>query len=140
MNIWAVVCAIIAGFCTAIEQTINGRLGRAITPSLATLHNLTLGAIFFLVINLIRGNLGGYKKIATLNPVLLIGGFFGAMIIYLSTKAVPALGVTVTLTLIIAGQLTCGIVTDIFLNKITFNITDWIGIVLVIAGTFIMMK
>ncbi len=140
MDIWAVVCAIAAGLCTAVEQTINGRLGREITPSLATLHNLTLGAIFFFVINLVRGGLAGYRKIVTVNPLLLIGGFFGAMIIYLTTKAVPALGVTVTLTLVIAGQLTCGIITDIFINKITFDITDWIGIVFVITGTFIMMK
>lgn len=140
MDIWAVVCAIVAGFCTAIEQTINGRLGREISPSLATLHNLVLGAVFFLIINMFRGGLAGYRKIATLNPLLLIGGFFGAMIIYLSTKAVPALGVTVTLTLIIAGQLTCGIAADIFINKISFDLTDWIGIVLVITGTFIMMK
>lgn len=140
MDIWAIVCAIVAGFCTAVEQTINGRLGREITPSLATLHNLCVGAIFFFIINLLRGSLGGYRKIVTLNPVLLIGGFFGAMIIYLSAKAVPALGVTVTLTLIIAGQLTCGIITDIFVNKITFNLADWIGIVLVISGTFVIMK
>ncbi len=140
MDTWAIVCAIVAGFCTALEQTINGRLGRVITPSLATLHNLTLGAILFFIINLLRGGLSGYKKIFTLNPLLLIGGFFGAMIIYLSTKAVPALGVTVTLTLIIAGQLSCGIVADIFLNKLTFNITDWIGIALVIAGTLMIIK
>jgi transporter family-2 protein len=140
MNVWAIVCAVAAGFCTAVEQTINGRLGREISPSLATLHNLTLGAILFFLINLFSGNLADYRKIAAINPVLLTGGIFGAMIIYLATRAVPALGVTVTLTLIIAGQLTCGIVADIFVNKITFNVTDWVGIVLVIAGVFIIIK
>ena len=140
MDIWAIVCAIVAGFCTAIEQTINGRLGNEITPSLATLHNLATGAVFMFLINLLRGNLVNYKRIANVNPILLIGGIFGAMIIYLAAKAIPSLGVTTTLTLIIAGQLACGIVADIFLNKITFSLSSWIGLALVIVGTFLLVN
>jgi transporter family-2 protein len=136
----AVIFALVAGFCTALEQTINARLAKAITPGLATLHNLLTGALFMLLINVFRGNITNYSKIAKVNPVLMIGGIFGALIIYLSSRSIPVIGVTATLTLIIAGQLACGIVTDVFLNNISFNIAKWIGITFVMAGVYLIVR
>lgn len=140
MNILPILFALAAGFFTAIEQSINGRLGKEITPSIATLHNLMTGAALMLLINLVRGNLPRYLKIESLNPLLLIGGIFGAMIIYLSAKAIPALGVTTTLTLVIAGQLTCGLITDMFFSGLEIGATKWIGIALVLLGSYLMVK
>lgn len=140
MDYISIIFALVAGFCTALEQTINARLGKEITPSLATLHSLIIGAIFILVVNLISGNIINYSKISKVSPLLMIGGILGALIIYLSARSIPIIGVTVTLTLIMAGQLACGIVTDMFINGITFNLTKWMGILLVISGIYLMLK
>ncbi|MGE5494436.1 MAG: DMT family transporter [Burkholderiales bacterium] len=140
MDTVPIVFALVAGFCTALEQTINARLGREITPGLATLHNLLIGALFMLLINVLRGNIANYAKITKVSPLLMVGGIFGALIIYLSSRSIPIIGVTATLTLIIAGQLACGIITDVLFSSITFSAAKWIGIALVTAGVYLIMR
>lgn len=140
MNILPIALALFAGFCTAIEGTINGRFASHISPSAATLFNLAVGMIFMLFVNIMSGNMSQYKSIASINPVLLTGGFFGAMIIYLSSKAIPSLGVTNTLVLIIAGQLAVGIISDMFLRGMRLDVFKILGIVLVISGSYIIVR
>lgn len=93
-----------------------------------------------LLVNILRGNMVQYKNIAQVNPVLLTGGIFGAMIVYLSSKTVPIMGVTKTLVLIVAGQLAVGILSDVFLNNLRFDITKCAGIVIVVFGAYLIVK
>lgn len=140
MGILPIALALMAGFCTAIENTINGRLTTHISAGAATLFNLALGAVLMLLVNILNGNISQYKNIASVNPLLLTGGFFGAMIIYLSSKAIPSLGVTNTLVLIIAGQLAVGIISDVLLKTTHIDAVKLIGITLVAAGAYIIIK
>lgn len=140
MDIVAIIFAFTAGCCTAVEQTINGRLGQAITPGVATLHNLATGAVMLVVLNLYHGNIVNYAKIASINPVYLFGGVFGAAIVYFSARAIPLLGVTKTLALVITGQLLCGLASDIFIHGIQVNVSKWIGVVLLLVGSYMMIR
>jgi transporter family-2 protein len=140
MNIFSILLAILAGVFTTIETSINSQLGKYLTPSIATLHSLITGMTFMLLINLILGNLTRYTKIVTVRPLWLIGGFFGAFIIYLSSKSIPALGISNTLILILAGQLVSGLIIDAFFNNAEISIRKMAGMVLFLIGAILFLQ
>ena len=132
--------ALTAGIFTALEVRINSGLGKIITPKVATLHSLIIGMLFFFTINLIQGSLNQYKNIFKINPLLLIGGVFGALIIYLSTKTVPKLGITTTLILIVSAEVLTGLFIDCFLTKEqVFSTMKIIGLGFVLIGIYILV-
>jgi len=132
--------AILAGIFTTIETSINSQLGKYVTPSIATLHSLITGMTFMLLINIILGNITGYSKVLTVKPIWLIGGFFGAFIIYLSSRSMPLLGISNTLILIVAGQLISGLVIDAVVNNVEISVKKMVGMVLFLIGTIMFIK
>jgi len=140
MNIFSMLLAILAGLFTTIEASINTQLGKHITPSVATLHSLITGMTFFLVINVLSGHIVRYQKVMTVNPIWLIGGFFGASIIYISSRTIPELGITNTLILILSGQLVSGLLIDAIINNQEICVRKILGLVLFLAGAIIFLK
>lgn len=141
MNLASMLLAIIAGIFTTVESTINSQLGKHITPSLAALHSLMVGFVFMLFINLIRGNIAErYQNALKVNPLLLIGGLFGASIIYLSSKAIPLLGISSAVILILAGQLLSGLIIDVYVNDITITYKKMAGMILFLIGAIMFLK
>lgn len=132
--------AILAGVFTTIEISINFQLAKYVTPSIATLHSLITGMIFMLLINIIQGNITSYSKVITVKPIWLIGGFFGAFIIYLSSKSMPSLGISNTLILILAGQLISGLVLDAVVNNVEISVKKMVGIILFLIGSIMYLK
>ncbi len=140
MSIFSMLLAILAGIFTTIESSINSQLGKYLTPSIATLHSLIVGMTFMLLINLLLGNVPRYAKVSDVNPVWLIGGFFGAFIIYLSSKAIPKLGISNTLILILAGQMVSGLLIDAFINNAQISFKKMTGMILFLIGAVIFLK
>lgn len=132
----AIIFAILAGIFTTIEVSINTKLGTILTPKIATLHSLITGTIFVLLFNIIKGTLSQYKKIIYVSPQWLIGGIFGALIIYFSTKGMPTLGVTKTLTFLLAAQLISGLIIDTFVLGQTIYFYKIAGVILLIISVF----
>jgi len=140
MNVYYMLFAILAGIFTTIETSINSQLGKHLTPSIATLHSLITGMSFMLLLNLIRGNIPRYQKVVSVSPIWLIGGLFGAFIIYLSSKAIPVLGISNSLILILAGQLLSGLIIDVFVNNVEINLKKMVGMALFLIGTIIFLQ
>lgn len=140
MNIFSMILAVLAGIFTSIEASINSQLGKYVTPGIATLHSLITGMTLFLVISIINGNIINYQKIITVNPVWLIGGFFGAFIIYLSSKSIPILGISNALILIISGELLCGLLIDVFFNNLEISVRKMTGLILFLIGVIIYLR
>jgi len=132
--------AILAGIFTTIETSINSQLGKYLTPSIATLHSLITGMTFMLLINLFLGNLTRYSKVLTVHPIWLIGGLFGAFIIYLSSRSIPVLGISNTLILILAGQLVSGLVIDTLINNLDISLKKMVGMVLFLIGAIMFLQ
>lgn len=129
------IFAVLAGAFTAIEASINSHLGKIVTPKIATLHSLVTGVIIVLIGTLIKGSLHQYSKIIYVSPRWLIGGIFGALIIYLVTRTIPKLGVANTMTIVVASEVTCGLIIDAFLSK--EQTLDWgkiFGVALLFIG------
>jgi transporter family-2 protein len=140
LNIFSVILAILAGIFTTIETSINAQLGKYITPGIATLHSLITGMAFMLVISLLKGNITRYYKLSGINPIWLIGGFFVAFIIYFSSKAIPDIGISNALILILAGQLISGLIIDVLFNNVEVNMRKTVGMVLFLIGTIMFLK
>ncbi|MDF2942354.1 MAG: hypothetical protein K0S01_1212 [Herbinix sp.] len=93
-----------------------------------------------LLINLLKGNITRYQKIVTVSPIWLIGGLFGAFIIYLSSKAIPVLGISNSLILILAGQLLSGLIIDVFVNNVEISLKKMVGMGMFLIGTIIFLQ
>ena len=132
--------ALAAGIFTALEVGINARLGKIVTPKIATLHNLIIGMLFFFTINLLQGTLNQYKNIFKINPLLLIGGIFGALIIFLVTKTVPKFGITTTLILVVSAEVLTGLFIDCFLTREqVFSTIKIAGLLFILIGIYILV-
>ena len=135
-DVASIVFAVLAGIFTTLEVTINSKLGTLISPKIATLHSLITGSILLIIFNLIKGTLSQYKKIIYISPKWLIGGIFGALIIYFSTKAMPELGVTKTLTFLLTAQLISGLLIDTFILGQQLYFYKIAGVILLIISVF----
>jgi transporter family-2 protein len=132
--------ALSIGIFTALEVGINARLGKIVTPKIATLHSLIVGAFFFFSINIAQSSINQYKNIFKVNPIWLVGGVFGALIIYLSTKTVPKLGITTTLILVVSAEVLTGLFIDCFITKEQiFNFIKIAGLIFVLIGIYILV-
>lgn len=136
-----ILYAILAGIFTTVEVSVNAQLGKAVSPNIATVHSLITGVIVMMFINLFKGTLNQYGKIIYVRPLWLIGGVFGTLIIYLVTKTIPKLGVTTTLTLVVASQIISGLLVDVFiLKEQQLYLYKLSGVALLIIGTYFIIK
>lgn len=136
----AILGAILAGIFTALESSVNSQLGKQLTPSIATLHSLVTGAVLMAAISILRGSYTRYIRVLHVNPIWLIGGLFGAMIIYLSSKSIPVLGVSKTLTLILAAQIITGVAIDTLVNHIGIDIYKIFGVAFLLLGANLVVR
>ncbi|MGL5330380.1 MAG: DMT family transporter [Peptostreptococcaceae bacterium] len=140
-NIGALICAALAGSATALEAFINGELGKHTNALIATFISLVVGAMFFLFSILVSGDLKSLANINDINPKLLLGGVLGGLVIYFTVKAVPNLGVTNTLTVIVVSQMLLGFIIDSFvLGQGTLHLYKYIGAILLVIGTFFILN
>lgn len=135
------ILAISAGIFTTLESSINGHIGKIITPKIATIYSLIVGLAIMVIITIAGGGISGYRNITRLNTKLLMAGamagVFGALIIYFIAKTVPSLGVTVTLTLVVAAQILSGLYIDIIVLKHHLDYYKVLGTAAVILGVYL---
>ncbi|RDY29476.1 hypothetical protein CHL78_001885 [Romboutsia weinsteinii] len=140
-QIGAIMFAMLAGISTALEAFINGELERNTTALIATFISLVVGAIFFLISILVSGDFKELINVGPINPKLLIGGIFGGCIIYFTVKAIPNLGVSNTLTLIVISQILVGFFIDsVIIGQETIHLYKFIGAILLVIGTFFIVN
>lgn len=140
-QIGAIMFAMLAGISTALEAFINGELERNTTALIATFISLVVGAIFFLISILVSGDFKELINVGPINPKLLLGGIFGGCIIYFTVKAIPNLGVSNTLTLIVISQILVGFFIDsVIIGQETIHLYKFIGAILLVIGTFFIVN
>lgn len=140
MDTLYILLAILAGVFTTIESSVNSQLGRYLTPGVAALHSLVVGLLFMFLFTTAKGDISRYVKVVNVKPLWLIGGIFGAMIIYLSSKSMPELGISNTLILILAGQLMSGLVVDAVILNTEISVKKMLGAVLFIIGAIVFIR
>ena len=139
-NIFAIIFATLAGVSTALEAFINGELGKNTTALVATFISLVVGTIFFFINICVTGNLKTLASFDGINPKLLFGGILGGLVIYFTTKSVPNLGVSKTLTLIVVSQMIVGFLIDSHIYKETLYLYNYIGAILLFIVKFFILN
>ena len=140
MNIISIIFASLAGVSTALEAFINGELGKNTTALIATFISLLVGTIFFFISICVTGNLKTLYSFNNINPKLLLGGILGGLVIYFTVNAIPSLGVSKTLTLIVVSQMIVGFFIDSHIYKEAMHLYNYIGAILLFIGTFFILN
>ena len=132
--------AFLVGAALSVQAPINvvasERIGHPLAG--ATL-SFTVGTIFLLAVTLLvtRGNVA-WGNVASLPPMLWLGGVLGAIYITVAIVLTPIIGVGALIALAIAGQITAGLLLDhyAFLGIVHHEITAGrvLGAVLVVIG------
>jgi len=110
-----IALGVLGGVLSATQTTINGRLGTVLSsPVAASLVSFLVGLAALLVIVLVsRPQLGRQTAAAAVRPwYLVVGGALGAAFVLGSTYAAPVLGISVTVSVVLLGQLVSGLSVD----------------------------
>ena len=140
MSIISIIFAILAGVSTALEAFINGELGKNTTALIATFISLLVGTIFFFISICVTGNLKTLYSFNNINPKLLLGGILGGLVIYFTVNAIPSLGVSKTLTLIVVSHMLVSFFIDLNTYRQTMHLYNYIGAILLFIGTFFILN
>ena len=105
------------GFAGAAQGPTNAALSKRIGVMQATLVSftggfLTLGAVC-LVTTLVSGE-STIRGVFDCEPWMLLGGVYGAIVVFSIAYSTPRLGVALTVTLQIVGQMVTSFIIDIF--------------------------
>lgn len=135
-----IIFSILAGILMSLQGVFNTRLNEKIGIWEANVIVQAVGFALTLIIMLIAGN-GDFKKIHDVNKLYLLGGVFGAMIIFTVIKGISELGPTYSIATILVAQLLAAAAIDAFgwfdTKQIPFRLTNIIGVVVMIIGIII---
>jgi bacterial/archaeal transporter family-2 protein len=139
-----VLTAVVGGF-VALQGPINSGLGKTIGNQQAAFFSFATGTIVLAVIaGLAKGGFGQIADAKTLAPQYLIGGLLGACYVSTVLVTVRTLGAGGIVAATIAGQLTVSVVIDqlgiLGLDKDPISVSKAIGVLLLAAGTFLVVR
>jgi len=140
----ALACTLAVGGLIALQPPANaalaqhvGDLGAALISAAITVTILALLLVVFAEPSRLSG-LIGFK------PQYAIGGIGGAAVVAVSLVAVRPLGVAGVVSLLVAGQLLISVLADRLrwfgVAEIGLTPARWAGIVLVAAGTLLIVR
>jgi len=136
-----IVLGVGAGVLSATQTTVNGRLGVVLGSAVAAaLVSFLVGLVALLVIVLVsRPSVGRTTATAAVRPwYLVVGGALGATFVLASTYAAPVLGISVTVSIVLLGQLASGLSVDrwgvLSAPRRHVGTRKVVGVLLVLAG------
>ncbi len=136
-----IIFAFLGGAFITLQGVANTRISHDIgTWQAATITQLTGFILSILILMFVRG--GKWKSFKHVKPIYLIGGSFGAVIIYSNVMAIQRIGVTFTIAAIMIAQLSLTFIIDsngwFGLVKQKMRLPQFIGIGMMIAGVVIL--
>lgn len=135
-----VLFSILAGILITLQSVFNTRVSEKIGlwETNVAVHILGLSLTLVLLLFFGQGSIG---KLPEVNKLYLIGGFFGAIIIFSIMKSVTAVGPTMAIAILLITQLIAACLIDCFglfgTAPVGFNSLKLTGIVLMIAGIIV---
>ena len=138
--------ALVAGAMMPTQAAINNKLSIFVdSPILAAFISFFVGTIGLLAYLLIAGvPLGNFVSAKNAPAIAWIGGLLGAFFVTSTVVLVPRLGVALTFSLIVAGQMLVTLLIDHFglldvpVKEVSFARVG--GILLIIAGVVLIRK
>ncbi|NNE68082.1 MAG: DMT family transporter [Pyrinomonadaceae bacterium] len=141
-----VVLALLAGMMMPAQAAINNRLaGFLENPVLAAFVSFVIGTIALFIYILIAGiPLGNLASLKQATFVSWTGGVLGAFFVASAVILVPRLGVALTFSLIIAGQMAITLVLDHYgflgVPVREVSVLRLVGIAMIISGVVLIRR
>lgn len=141
-----IVLAIIAGMMMPTQAAINNKLaGEVNSPIMAAFISFVVGTLALFVYILATGiPLNNLASLRNASIISWVGGLLGAFFVASAVILVPKLGVALTFSLIIAGQMLITLVLDHYgflgVPVKEINIQRLLGIALIIGGVVLIRK
>lgn len=143
--LFSLIAVVLAGGATALQAPTNAKLMSAVgSPVNAALVSFAVGTVALAVLALIGQTRPDLAAAKALPWYAWIGGLYGVIFVVAATWGVPRLGVALTITLMVAGQLLVGLVLDHFgafgQPVQPMNLGRVAGVALVIAGVVMVRR
>lgn len=142
-NLLLVCMMACGGVMVAVQPSINARLAQRIGSYESSLISFAVGTLCLLLAVLVAGR-GNLRGIGTAHWWELSGGLLGAFFVTMTIVAVPRLGTTAVMAMVIAGQLTTGVLLDQFgafgLRQISVTPLRGLGIALLCLGAALVVR
>jgi transporter family-2 protein len=140
------ILALIAGAMIPIQSALNNKLSIHLqSPVLSAFISFAIGLMgLFLYIILSRIPLSQLSGVRNAPPLTLLGGLCGAFFVTAAVISVPRLGIAVTFSLVILGQMLITLPIDHFgllgVPVREINLPRLMGVILVIAGVILIRR
>ena len=138
--------ALIAGAVLPVQTAVNNKMAVAVgSPVLGALVSFAVGTLSILIYSVASGeSIGSLTSSKDAPAIAWIGGLTGAFFVTVTIILMPRIGVALTISLIIAGQLITALVMDHFglLGLEVRQVTPLriVGVVLVGLGAVLIRK
>lgn len=141
----AMLAVVLAGGATALQAPTNARLAEAVaSPVNAAFVSFAVGTVALGMLALMLQTRPDMAATRALPWWVWIGGLYGAVFVVAAAWGVPRLGVAVTITLMVAGQLLISLFLDHFgamgVPKQPMNVMRVAGILMVIGGVVLVRR
>jgi transporter family-2 protein len=115
-NYFFIILAVVAGIAMPTQASINSKLAESVnSPIIAAFISFAVGTIALFAYMLLTGvPIGNFSAAKNASPVAWAGGFLGAFFVAVMVTIVPRIGVALSFSLAIAGQMLAALVIDHF--------------------------
>lgn len=142
-TITLVLVTFFGGLAATIQPSINARLAQKIGLIESAFVSFFVGTTVLLIIALSTPG-GSLRAIPAARWWELTGGFLGALFVATTILAVPRIGTTATMGIIIAAQLSMGMLLDHFglfgLRHIPLDFRRLAGVALLALGVVLILR
>jgi len=138
--------ALLAGIFTPVQAAMNNKLAQYLqSPVMSAFFSFIVGIIALFIYLLASGNpLSQLSGLKNAPPVSWLGGLCGAFFVTAVVIAVPRLGIALTFSLIILGQMLITLPIDHFgfldVPVKEINLPRTFGVILIIIGVIIIRR
>lgn len=144
-SLFAILVVILAGGATALQAPTNARLATAVaSPVNAAFISFAVGTTVLGILAAVLHTRPDMAATRALPWYAWLGGAYGACFVVAAAWGVPRLGVAMTITLMVGGQLLLSLALDHFgalgVPRQPLNIGRIAGVGLVLAGVLLVRR
>jgi transporter family-2 protein len=141
----SMIAVVLAGGATALQAPTNAKMMTAVgSPVNAAFVSFAVGTAALGILAMILQAKPDMAAARNLPWYAWIGGLYGAVFVVAAAWGVPRLGVALTITLMVAGQLLIGLILDHFgafgAPRSPISLGRMAGVTLVIAGVLMVRR
>jgi bacterial/archaeal transporter family-2 protein len=144
-SLLAIIVVVLAGGATALQAPTNAKLATAVaSPVNAAFISFAVGTTVLGIMAALMQTRPDFDAARALPWYAWLGGVYGACFVVAAAWGVPRLGVAMTITLMVGGQLLLSLILDHFgalgVPRQPLNLGRIAGVGLVLAGVLLVRR